>query len=275
MCLSVLVLTLNEELNLPACLESVAWSDDIVVFDSFSTDRTTEIAKTAGARVVQRRFDDYAAQRNAALTQVSYKYPWVLMVDADERWPGDIYDAIKQAISNTSGVSLYHFLRKDMFMGRWLKRSTGYPTWAGRLVKVGEVSVRRDINEEYWTDGEKGYLKNHFIHYPFNKGVDFWVERHNRYSSMEAAVLVREIRTKWDVRGLFSADPTRRRKALKRLAYRLPFRPSLVFCYWYFFRFGFRDGIPGLTYCRLRSMYERMIDLKVKELRRRKKGLPV
>ena len=273
--ISILILTLNEEMNLPGCLESVAWSDDIVVFDSLSTDRTVEIAKAAGVRVVQRKFDNYAAQRNAALTQVSYKYPWVLMVDADERWPREIYEEIRQVISNSNGISLYHVLRKDMFMGRWLRRSSGYPTWFGRLMRVGEVSVHRDVNEEYQTDGEKGYLKSHFIHYPFNKGIAFWVERHNRYSSMEAAALVREIKTEWDVRGLFSTDPTRRRKALKQLAYRLPFRPSLVFCYWYLFRMGFLDGIPGLTYCRLRLMYERMIDVKVKELRRRERGLPV
>lgn len=273
--ISVLILTLNEETDLPSCLESVAWSDDIVVFDSFSTDRTMEIAEKAGARVVQRRFDNYAAQRNAALTEVTYKYPWVLMVDADESWPREIYDEIRRAISNPNGVSLYHFLRKDMFMGRWLRRSTGYPTWFGRLAKVGAVSVRRDINEEYWTEGEKGYLKSHFLHYPFSKGVAFWFERHNRYSSMEAEVLVRERQDHLELRSLFSSDPTRRRRALKQLAYRLPFRPFFMFCYLYLFRLGVLDGVPGFTYCRLRSMYEHMIDLKVRELRRREKGLPV
>ncbi len=275
MSVSVLILTLNEELSLPGCLESVAWSDDIVVFDSCSSDRTVEIAKAAGARVVQRKFDNCAAQRNAALTEVNYKYPWVLMVDADERWPREIYDEIRQTLSNPNGVSLYHFLRKDMFMGRWLRRSTGYPTWAGRLAKIGAVSVRRNINEEYWTDGEKGYLKSHFIHYPFNKGIAFWIERHNRYSSMEAEALVKERRKPLELRGLFSPDPTTRRRAFKQLAYRLPFRPFLMFCYLYWFRLGVLDGLPGLKYCRLRSLYEYMIDLKVKELRRREKGLPV
>src|SRR5437899_10258414 len=81
---SILILTLNEEANLPACLESVRCSDDLVVFDSFSSDRTVEIAKAAGARVVQRKFDNYADQRNAALTEVTYRHPWVLMLDSDE-----------------------------------------------------------------------------------------------------------------------------------------------------------------------------------------------
>jgi hypothetical protein len=162
-----------------------------------------------------------------------------------------------------------------MFMGRWLKRSTGYPTWAGRLMKVGEVSARRDINEEYWTGGKKGYLKSHFIHYPFNKGIRSWLERHNCYSSMETEVLTREILDRPNLLNLLSTDPTLRRKSLKQVAYRLPLRPSIVFCYLYFFRFGFLDGVPGLTYCRLRSMYEYMIDLKIRELRRQVKALPV
>ena len=273
--ISVLILTLNEEANLPGCLESVSWSDDIVVFDSFSNDETVAIAKYKGARVFQRKFDNYAAQRNAALTEVNYKHPWVLMVDADERWPKSMYEEIRLEITNGNDVCLYHFLRKDMFMGRWLKRSTGYPTWAGRLVKIGEVSVKRNINEEYWTNGKKGYLKSHFIHYPFNKGITFWLERHNRYSTMEAEALIRELQGKSNLLNLFSTDPTIRRKSLKQIAYRLPLRPFLVFCYLYFFRLGFLDGVPGLTYCRLRSMYEYMIDLKVKELRNHENKLNV
>ncbi len=273
--ISTLILTLNEEVDLPGCLESVSWCDDVVVFDSLSSDRTVAIAEATGARVVGRRFDNYAAQRNAALTDVEYKHPWVLMVDADERWPREIFGEIQKTISNGHDASLYHFLRKDMFMGRWLKRSTGYPTWAGRLVKLGEVSVRREINEEYWTQGKKGYLKSHFLHYPFNKGVAFWLERHNRYSTMEAKALVEETLEKLKVRGLLSSDPARRRKVLKQMAYRMPFRPLLVFCYLYFLRRGFLDGRPGLTYCRLRAMYETMIDLKVKELRRQQRGEPL
>lgn len=275
MSISILILTLNEEANLPQCLDSVSWSDDIVVFDSLSTDRTVEIAESVGARVFKRRFDNYAAQRNAALSDVEYKNPWVLMVDADERWPKPMYDEMRRAMPNGNDVSLYHFRRKDMFMGHWLRRSSGYPTWFGRLAKLGEVCVKRKINEEYWTSGKKGYLKSHFIHHPFSKGMNFWLERHNRYSSMEAEALIRELQGKPNLLDLLSIDPTLRRKSLKQVAYRLPLRPFVVFCYLYFFRFGFLDGTPGLTYCRLRSMYEYMIDLKVNELRRGEKGLPV
>ena len=274
---SVLILTLNEEINLPSCLESVAWSDDIVVFDSFSADGTVEIARAAGARVVQRKFDNYAAQRNAALTDVDYRHPWVLMVDADERWPEALGREIARALEADSAgaVSLYHFRRKDMSLGRWLRRSSGYPTWAGRLVRRGHVRVERGINEEYHTDGGKAYLQGHFLHYPFSKGFTCWLERHNRYSTMEAAALVEEVRGRAGWAGLFSRNPVTRRKAQKQLAYRLPGRPLLVFLYLYLFRMGFLDGRPGLIYCTLRMIYEYMIDLKVRELRRREKGLPI
>jgi glycosyltransferase involved in cell wall biosynthesis len=273
---SSLILTLNEEINLPKCLESVAWSDDIVVFDSFSTDRTVEIARAAGARVIQRKFDNYASQRNAALAKVKYKYPWVLMVDADERPTPELVREIQLTVeSDNDEVTMYRVRRKDMFLGKWLRRSSGYPTLFGRLFRTGKVTVEREINEEYHTDGKIGYLKEHFIHYPFNKGTAFWFERHNRYSSMEAEAFVKEVRDKLRFEDLFSSDPTIRRKFLKQLAFHLPCRPFIVFCYLYFVKLGFLDGIPGFTYCRLRTIYEYMISVKVKELQRREKGLPV
>lgn len=273
---SILLLTLNEEVNLPACLESIKWSDDIVVFDSHSTDRTVEIANMAGTKVVERIFDNYAAQRNAALNEVEYKHPWVLMVDADERVTPELRNEIEAVLSKEkSEITLYRIRRKDMFMGKWLRRSSGYPTWFGRLFKVGHVWVEREINEEYHTSGKIGYLQSHFIHYPFNKGVAYWFERHNRYSSMEASSLIQELRVPLELRKIFSSDPIIRRRILKQLAYRMPGRPFLAFCYLYLFRLGILDGRAGLTYCILRSIYEYMIDIKVKELQRREKGLPV
>ncbi len=276
MSISILILTLNEEINLPECLESVSWSDDIVVFDSYSTDRTVEVARQFGARVIRRNFDNYAAQRNAAITDVEYKHPWILMIDADERITPELQKEIEEVLQDKShDTTLFRIRRKDIFLSRWLKRSSGYPTWFGRLLKKGHVWIERKINEEYRTDGEVGYLKEHFIHYPFNKGMSCWFERHNRYSCMEAESLLEETgyRLKWP--HIFSSDPTKRREFLKQLAYRLPCRPALVFCYLYVFRMGFLDGVPGYTYCRLRALYEYMIDVKTTELRRRRKSLPV
>ncbi|HKK17787.1 MAG TPA: glycosyltransferase family 2 protein, partial [Opitutales bacterium] len=166
--LSILILTYNEAINLPGCLASVAFSDDIVVLDSGSTDQTVDLAERAGATVLHRPFDNYAAQRNFGLAH-DFKHEWVLMLDADERVPREFIDELRSIAGGP--VTLYRMRRKDMFMERWLRRSSGYPTWFGRLFKKGRVCVEREVNEEYYTDGEVGTLEGHLEHFPFNKGL--------------------------------------------------------------------------------------------------------
>ncbi len=273
---SVVILTLNEEVNLPDCLTSLNWCDDVVVFDSYSSDGTVHVANAAGARVVLRQFDNYAAQRNAALQDVVYKYPWVLMVDADERVTPELAEEIRNTLSNEQPrVTLYRLKRKDMFMGRWIKRSSGYPTWFGRLIKVGHVTVEREINEEYHTDGKVGYLREHLIHYPFSKGFAEWFVKHNKYSTMEASIMNNGSRPIGGLCGMLNRDPAIRRETIKAVVYRMPARPLLMFVALYFLRGGFLDGRAGLTYCVLRSFYEFMIDCKVVEGNLRRKNLPL
>jgi glycosyltransferase involved in cell wall biosynthesis len=273
---SVLILTLNEEVNIADCIASCAWSDDIVVFDSFSTDRTAQLAQQAGARVIPRKFDNYAAQRNAALTGVEYRHPWVLMVDADERVPSELASEIGARIAAAGDDTvMFRMRRRDFFLGRWLRRSSGYPTWFGRLVRLGRVRVEREFNEEYIADGRVEHLQAHLDHYPFNKGIDYWFERHNRYSAMEAALCM-DIRAQpIQAADLFSRDPTARRRALKQVAYRVPMRPLIVFLYLYVVRLGMLDGRAGFYFSRMRAAYEMLIDLKVTEIKRRRAHLPV
>lgn len=273
---SVLILTLNEEANIADCLESCAWSDDIVVYDSLSQDRTREIAAARGARVHERQFDNYAAQRNAALKTVGYKHEWVLMLDADERVPADLAAEIVGRVTQADAATvMYRFRRKDFFLGHWLKRSSGYPTWFGRLVRPGRVRVEREVNEEYIADGGIEYLDAHLHHYPFNRGIAYWFERHNRYSSMEALAKVAAANEPLDTQAIFGADPIARRRVLKRLLYRVPMRPLLVFFYLYVIRLGLLDGRAGYHFSRMRAIYETVIDLKVLENKRRERGLAV
>jgi glycosyltransferase involved in cell wall biosynthesis len=273
---SVLILTLNEEANLADCIDSCAWSDDIVVFDSLSQDRTREIGLAKGARVLERSFDNYASQRNAALTTVSYKHNWVLMVDADERVPADLASEINDTLSHSDVSSvMFRMRRKDFFLGHWLKRSSGYPTWFGRLVRIGHVRVERDINEEYIPDGPVDYLRSHLHHFPFNRGIAYWVERHNRYSTMEVVEKLSIHREPIEPRKLLGRDPVARRRILKKIAYRLPMRPLIVFLYLYVLRLGVLDGRAGFYFSRMRATYELLIDLKVMEAKRRQRGLAV
>ncbi|MBV5328259.1 MAG: glycosyltransferase family 2 protein [Chlorobium sp.] len=271
---SVLILTLNEELNLERCLASLEWCDDVVVLDSKSKDRTLEIAEKLGARVVERSFDNYANQRNYGLQEIAYKYPWLLMVDADEVVTPELIVEIEETLKNvTSELCIFRMRRKDFFMGQWIRRSSGYPTWFGRLVKIGTVRVERSINEEYVTDGEVGLLSEHLLHYPFNKGFHAWIEKHNKYSTMEAELLEIKQSDKILLMNVFSADPVSRRKTIKQLVYRMPGRPFLMFCALYIIRGGFLDGKAGLMFCLLRSFYEFMIVCKVVEAKIRQKGL--
>ncbi len=264
---SALIITLNEELNIARCISSLNWCADIVVLDAHSTDKTAEIAESFGARVFLRPFDDYASQRNFGLNKIEYKNPWVLMVDADEVVPQKLVEELEIELANTSNnICLYRLRRKDFFFGRWIKRSSGYPTWFGRLVRVGRVRVERAINEEYITDGDILLLQSHLYHYPFNKGISAWIEKHNRYSTLEAELLSR--RSQSDIRwsDLFSTDPANRRRTLKMLIYKLPGRPMIIFLALYIFRGGFLDGRAGLIFCILRSYYEFMINCKMLEI---------
>lgn len=275
--ISVLVLTLNEGKNLESCLEAVSWSDDIVVFDSYSTDRTLEIAKMTGARVIQSKFDNELDHRTASL-KLNFKYPWVYNPDADEITTPELRDEMLTIVSDTKRTEVAYRVRfKSMFMGKWIRHSSLYPTWVMRLFKPEKIRFERTTNLTYIADGTVGFLQSHFEHYSFKNGLNSWIEKHNKYSwheAQEAIKHIKEVRLDWFAL-LDFGDPVRRRHILKELSFRLPFRPTLRFLYMYFFRLGFLDGWPGLTYCRLLSMYEQMIVLKMKEIRRREKGLPI
>jgi glycosyltransferase involved in cell wall biosynthesis len=276
MSISVLILTLDEEVNLGGCLDSVAWCDDVVVLDSFSRDRTVEIARERAVRLYLRAFDNYANQRNFGLRDIEYRHPWVLMLDADERVPEDLHlemEAATGAAADT--VALFRMRRRDHLFGRWIPRSTGYPTWFGRLVRVGRAWVQRPINEEFHTDGEVASLRGHLDHYPFNKGFSAWIEKHDRYSTMEAHL--RALQAGGDERwsGLFAPDPALRRRAQKVWINGMPLRPLVVFAGLYFIKGGVLEGRAGLTFSLLRAWYEYFIDCKAYELRRRAAGLPL
>ncbi len=269
MSISVLILTLNEETNLPACLDSVNWSDDIVVFDSFSTDRTVEIARAAGARVFQRAFDNERAQREASLL-VNFKYPWVYNPDADEVTPPELRDELLAVVADPNqDAAAFRVRFKVMFMGRWIRRSSLYPTWVVRLFRPEKLTFDRAINLTYHVDGPEGRLRHHFLHYTFNKGIAAWVEKHNLYSSMEAAEKLKALEKPLTWSDFWGGSEVARRRFLKQLAFRLPFRPLIVFLYLYFGRLGFLDGRAGLYYCLLRSYYEFLIDIKTQEYLRR------
>lgn len=266
--INAVILTYNEENILDECLKSLEFADEIIVYDSFSTDRTLKIAGKHNAIIHQRKFDNYATQRNEALKTVSNKCSWVLMVDADEIVTKDLKEEIlKIPQQSANPVTMYRVRRKDMFQDKWIKQSSGYPTWFPRLFKNGEVRVEREINEEYITSGKEGKLFEHLLHFPFNKGLTYWFEKHNRYSEMEAWKLREESEESIELLDLFSKNPVLRRKVQKRIIYRLPLRHWIVFIGLYIIRGGFLNGRAGYNFCKLRKTYEWMIMIKYSELK--------
>lgn len=272
MSLAALIITKNEAATIASCIESCSFADRVIVLDSFSEDATREIASEMGAEVHTRHFDDYAAQRNAAL-QLAAGFDWVLIIDADERCPPELAAEIGQAVATApSNIAMYRLRRKDMFFGTWLKRASGYPTWFARLVRPKQARVVRAINEECVVDGGEGRIQNHLVHEPFAKGVSHWIDRHNRYSTLESQQLLAEAAC--GVAGLppLKSGYASTRRLMKQVFYRLPFRPTIAFIYLYLVRGGFLDGVAGYRYCRLRAMYEYMIVLKMAELEYARRG---
>ncbi len=265
--ISGLILTLNEQDNLPKCLSSLAWCDDVVVLDSLSTDRTVEIAKAAGARVVQRVFDNWAAHQNWAVENIGFRHSWVYYSDADEIIPPELRDEMLAVISSAApDMAGYRLRYKNYFNGRWLKHCGIYPAWILRLFRPERVRWERSVNPVPKINGREGRLRNHFEHYSFAKGLSAWFEKHNGYSSGEAEEGLKALgNSRVPMGGLVSRDPAERRRALKELSFGMPCRPLLRFLYMYVVRLGFLDGAPGFHYCCLLSIYEYMIVLKMKE----------
>jgi len=272
---SALILTLDEEINIGACLDSLSWCDDIVVLDSLSTDSTRQVALERGARVVTRAFDNWSAHQNWAVAHIEFHHPWVLYLDADERCPVELREEILQRAQPQAPQAAFRVRRKDFFMGRWLKHAQLYPTWLIRLFRPAHIRYERLVNPIAIVDGPIGELAGHILHYPFSHGVSHWIARHNRYSDMEAVEAARVRERAGSSGSLWARDPNERRRALKDLFFRLPARPLIKFLYYYGWRRGFLDGQAGLTYATLQAIYEYMIATKGAELERRRRGLPV
>jgi glycosyltransferase involved in cell wall biosynthesis len=270
--ISALILTCNEEQDLPGCLKSVSWSDDIHVFDSFSTDRTLAIAESAGAHIHQRVFDDYATHRTAALSTIAFKHPWVFLLDADERPSSALSEEMLAAVAHAhQAISGYRLMRRDFLFGTWLKHAQISPFYI-RLVRPERARYTRAINEVIEVSGSIADLHAPLDHYPFSKGIAHWVDKHNRYSTMEAELIDRRQGLQYPSLkiALTSRDFLQRRLHQKALFYRLPARSLIKWCYMMFVRRAFLDGFAGLTYTTLQAFYEYLIVLKTRELQRRR-----
>jgi glycosyltransferase involved in cell wall biosynthesis len=268
---SVLVPTLDEELNLPDCLESVGWADEVFVVDSFSHDRTLEIARTHGARVVEHPFESYSRQKNWALDTLPFRNDWVLILDADERVTPELRCEIERTL-HSNAYDGYYLNRRFIFLGTWVRHAGWYPSWNLRLFRhrLGRYDDR-EVHEHIVLNGRAGYLQHDLLHLD-RRGLEAYVARHNRYSTLEAAARWKAERNAADRARLpvsLLASPVQRKRFVReRIWPAVPFKPVALFVYMYVVRRGFLDGRAGLALCVFHAFQEFMVGLKLAELRR-------
>lgn len=271
---SVLVPIKNEAANLARCLECVRWADEIFVVDSQSTDGSIEIARQFGAQVVQFQFNgSWPKKKNWALENLPFRNDWVFILDADEVLPPEAEKEFAQTIASAGELAGYWINRRFMFMGKWLRHSY-YPNWnlrlfrhsSGRYEKLTDADTRsgdNEVHEHVIVQGPTARLRVEMDHYAFPT-VEVFVEKHNRYSNWEARVSA-DRKLSGSAAQISSGTVGRRRK-LKQLSQRLPFRPLLRFLYIYVWQKGFLDGREGYYFARLHALYEFLSVAKTYEL---------
>lgn len=264
---SVLILTLNEEKNLPTCLASIKGCDDIVVLDSGSTDRTVPIAEAAGARVFVHPFENFAQQRNFAHSEIPFRHPWVFHLDADEQLTPEI-SAECAAFTGSEAIDGCFAAPRMLWEDRWIPRCTDYPAWQARFVKArGFRFEQAGHGQREAPEMRMGRLRANYLHNLSADGVSGWLKKHQRYAKQEAEEFVANADgVGLYLRTLLSGPALARRRALKRLSYWLPFRSAIRFVYQYLLRWGFCDGIPGFRYCCLLARYEGFADQEIRRL---------
>lgn len=266
---SILIPTKDEERNLPSTLDSLQWANQIVVFDSFSSDKTVSLALRRGCEVHQREFDNFADHKNWAIDNIPFRNEWILILDADEKVSPDLAREIGAICTAADSHDGYYIPRQVWVDGIWLRYASKYPDYQLRLFKKGHAHYeQRIVHEHMLVEGSVGFLKNHLVHVD-GKGVQRYIERHSRFAEMEAVeafIAIRVAGRQSTLTGL-GGTPIQHRRFLKNFAYRhLPFRPVLAFLYTYVLKRGFLMGRVGLKICALRMFYEFMIDLYLEEL---------
>ncbi|HEX4640962.1 MAG TPA: glycosyltransferase family 2 protein [Chthoniobacterales bacterium] len=273
---SVLIPIKNEAGNLPRCLDSVPWADEIFVVDSQCSDGSITIAEERGAQVVQFQFNGiWPKKKNWALENLPFRNEWVFILDADETLPPEAEQEFAEAIGDAGDIAGYWINRHFMFMGKWLRHSY-YPNWnlrlfrhsSGRYEKLTDADTQsgdNEVHEHVIVNGPTGRLRCEMDHYAFPT-VEVFVEKHNRYSNWEARVSAE--RKLAGSEAQISSNTVGRRRRLKLLSQRLPFRPFLRFLYIYVWQKGFLDGREGCYFARLHAFYEFLSVAKTYELTR-------
>jgi len=269
--IAAVVLTLNEEHNLSRALRSLAWCDELLVLDSGSIDSTEAVARQNNAKFIvhkQSRPFQITEQRNWALDRCGLRSKWVLFIDADEEVSPALAKEIHKLISAPSRFNSYELTPRYWFLGKWLKRTQGFPNWHPRLLQREVVRFQGGVWESFSDTALTSRIHIPYEHFAFSKGIDDWLERHQRYSTWDAIEIDQYLSTK-------TLHSIRKRRLRAFTSYLWPLRPLLRFIQKYLFQFGFLEGWQALLYCLLICFYDLMTITKLIQLRRHRAGLPL
>lgn len=256
--ITTIILTYNEEVNIEKCLKSIGeWVNEILVVDSYSTDRTKEIAQRHGAKVYEHPFKNQADQFNWALDTLEIKNEWILRLDADEEMTRELWEEISEVLPKINKETTGFLMKRRVyFMGRWMRHGGYYPTWFVRLFKKNKGrSEEREVDEHIViSEGKTQRLENDFID-DNKKDITAWIEKHNKYASREVVAIGNK----------------KGEKMKQRVYYGMPLfmRAFWYFCYRYVVRAGFLDGKEGLIFHFLQGFWYRfLVDVKIFEFKK-------
>jgi len=270
--IEVLIPTFNEEINLPHALRSViGWTDRVFVVDSESTDRTRAIAEEMGATVVVQKWLGYAKQKNWALDTLPFEADWIFILDADESITPELRDEMLGIASkdpSTVPQSGFYVNRLTYFLGKPIRHGGFFPSYNLRFFKRGKAKYEdRSVHEHMIVDGKAERVRGIMLHED-RRGLEHFIAKHNRYSTLEARELSRgRGRKQPDAAQELEFGIAFRRWLKYTVQPKLPFVGLWRFLYMYVARLGFLDGVTGFRFCLLLSIYDTFIGLKLAELR--------
>lgn len=242
--LSVVIITLNEEQNLPLTLASVQFADEIIVVDSGSTDRTLEIAREFGAKVIFEPWKGFAQQKNSAIEKCGGE--WILSLDADEELTLELQREIAMLLKGTPDADAYMLRRRNVFLGRWMRHGGYYPDPKLRLFRRYAANfapparfTERPVHETMAFEGRLDTLEHDLIHHAYPT-IESYIEHMDRYSTLGAQIVLEKGKTG---------------KSLYAFINNIFIIPCFTFLWNFIFRGGFRDGREGLLLHLYHSTY--------------------
>lgn len=242
--LSAAIIALNEEQKLPDCLKSIEFVDEIIVIDSGSTDQTRQVAEAHRAQVFDRRFDNFSAQKNAAIEKTTGD--WILLIDADERVTPELKEAILQAVQTPGSAAAFRLTRINQIFGGLLRHGASGLDQPIRLIQRGRARYEGLVHEQLQVDGSVGTLQGDLHHITYQT-LDEYYRKFNLFSTLDAQEMLR-------------------RRGKKPSFWAMMLRPGLEFGFYYFLKLGFLDGWKGFLYQILSSYYVFIKYAKAREM---------